>query len=615
MLNENKKIRLFGSVSILAFSSLLCAMSVVIGIFCKTYLNFGGGLFRITFENLPILLSGIFYGPIVGGLLGIATDLISYLLSPQTYPPNLIVTLGAMAVGAVSGLSARFLVKRSGYQKIIVSGILAHIVGSMIIKPIGLFQFYGIAVFLRIPIYVVIAAFEITVLCLLYKNKNFRKIAELSTRSKPCQTTMTYEEALSYIHSVSWKGSRPGLERITELCHRLGNPQNKLKFIHVAGTNGKGSTCAMLESILRASGYKTGLFTSPYVKCFNERMQIGGVNVSNERLAYVTSLVKPHADAMADSPTEFELITAIAFVLFSLEKCDIVVLEAGMGGRLDSTNVIEKSVLSVITGIALDHTEYLGATIEKIANEKAHIIKEGCPVVYGGLDSKTDGDAMRVIRSHAARCSAPLFCTDYDKLTVKEATLDGARLDYKDFQDIRISLLGLYQPQNCAKVLEAVCVLRSLGYEISKEAVKVGLLRTVWKARFERLMNDPPVFYDGSHNADGIEMAAKTLEHYFGDGKVNILTGVMADKNYSAMVSTLAPFAKTAFTVTPNNPRSLDAQNLKEIFESAGVEAKAYQSIPEAVKGAIEESKQDRVPLVCLGSLYMYAEITDAMGI
>ena len=342
---------------------------------------------------------------------------------------------------------------------------------------------------------------------------------------------MTYGEALTYIHSVCWKGSRPGLERITELCQRLGDPQKKLKCIHVTGTNGKGSTCSMLDSILRAAGYKTGLFTSPYVKLFNERMQVGGQNVSDERLAYVTSLVKPHADAMEDSPTEFELITAIAFVLFALEECEIVILEAGMGGRLDSTNVIDKSVLSVITGVALEHTEYLGDTIEKIAFEKANIIKKGCPILYGGLDTKNDGDAYRVIKSHADTMEAPLFLVDYDRLTVKESTLDGTILDYKAFKEIHLPLLGLYQPENCAKVLETVSALRSLGLAIDDTAVRNGLSAARWPARFEKLRKAPLVLYDGAHNPDGVKMASTTLAHYFGTQKINLLTGVMADKD------------------------------------------------------------------------------------
>ena len=425
---------------------------------------------------------------------------------------------------------------------------------------------------------------------------------------------MTYDEALAYIHSVCWKGSRPGLARITELCFRLGDPQKKLKFIHVTGTNGKGSTCSMLDSVLRAAGYKTGLFTSPYVKFFNERMQVGGHNVSDERLAYVTSLVKPHADAMADAPTEFELITAIAFVLFALEECDVVILEAGMGGRLDSTNVIEKSLLSVITGVALEHTEYLGDTLEKIAFEKANIAKAGCPVLYGGLDVSENGDAYRVIRAHTEALGCPLFTVDYDALNVKQATLDGTLLDYKEFKDIRLSLLGLYQPENCAKVLEAVTVLRSLGLVIDDAAIKNGLAAAVWHARFEKLMETPLVLYDGAHNPDGVKVASATLAHYFGTKKVNILTGVMADKDYPRMVSMLAPLASKVFAVTPDNPRALDAAALAAQFQRHGISATPFERLPDAVAAAIRESRESGTPLVCLGSLYMYAEVTDAMG-
>ena len=197
---------------------------------------------------------------------------------------------------------------------------------------------------------------------------------------------MTYQEALDYIHSVCWKGSRPGLERTIELTERLGRPQDTLKFIHVAGTNGKGSTSAMLASILQQAGYKVGLYTSPFILRFNERMRINGEDVPDEELAQITALVRPHADAMEDTPTEFELITAIALCYFARNHCDYVVFEVGMGGRLDSTNVIaaESVAASVITGIAMDHTAFLGDTPEKIAAEKAGIIKANVPVVYGG---------------------------------------------------------------------------------------------------------------------------------------------------------------------------------------------------------------------------------------
>lgn len=431
---------------------------------------------------------------------------------------------------------------------------------------------------------------------------------------------MTYGEALEYIHSVCWKGSRPGLERITELCARLGEPQKGLKFIHVTGTNGKGSTCAMTESILRAAGYKTGLFTSPYVKEFNERMAINGQNVSNERLAEVTEAVKVHADAMKDSPTEFELITAIAFVLFKLEKCDIVVLEAGMGGRLDSTNVINSSEVSVITGVALEHTEYLGDTLAKIAYEKAGIIKKGCPILFGGHTDTAciapingEKSVLQVISDRAVDCESELYTCDYTELNVKKATLDGALLDYKGYKDIELPLLGLYQPENCVKALEIVEILKNKGYDISEQAVRAGLKKVVWRARFEKLMEDPMVLYDGSHNPEGISEAVKSLKHYFGENKLNFLTGVMRDKDYSYMAGELAPLANEVFTVTPDNPRSLSAEELSRVYLGLGVRSKAFDTVNEGVEYAVNKSRADGKTLICLGSLYMYAEVSDAI--
>ena len=429
---------------------------------------------------------------------------------------------------------------------------------------------------------------------------------------------MTYEKALEYIHSVCWKGSRPGLERITELCHRLGDPQKGLRFVHVTGTNGKGSTCAMTDSILRCAGYKTGLFTSPYVKTFNERMQVGGANVSDQRLAEVTAMVKPHADAMQDSPTEFELITAIAFLLFKLEGCDVVVLEAGMGGRLDSTNVIDEALVSVITGVALEHTEYLGDTVPKIAFEKAGIIKKGCKVVYGGRDhgkltENGEASAYSVIKARAEEIGSPLLVCDYSLLNVKRADLTGALLDYKDMKDVTIPLLGLYQPENCVKALEVAYALREAGLNIPEAAIREGLNKVVWRARFEKLADEPFTLYDGSHNPEGIELALKTLRHYFGEEKVNLLTGVMKDKDYVYMASTLAPIANEVFCVTPDNPRSLPSEELKNVYSGLGVRSSAYSTVDEGVAKALEVTKKQGRTLVCLGSLYMYAEVSDSV--
>lgn len=426
---------------------------------------------------------------------------------------------------------------------------------------------------------------------------------------------MTYDEALAFIHSVSWKGSRPGLGRIRVLCDLLGNPQDKLRFVHVTGTNGKGSTCAMTESILRHAGYRTGLFTSPFIRYFNERMMINGLPVTNEALARVTEMIKPLAESMEDKPTEFELITAIAFQLFYEENCEIVVLEVGMGGRLDSTNIINESLVSVITGVSLDHTAYLGDTVAKIAAEKAGIIKTACPVLYCGDDipGKTpSGDAYNVISDKAEEMSVPLHTCDYGSLNIRSADLDGFVFDYKERKELYIPLLGMYQPSNAAKALEITDILISKGYTIPEEAVRSGLADVKWRARFEKLYTSPVVLYDGGHNPDGIEAAVRTIKAYFPDRLINILTGVMADKDYNTMAGMLSPYVDKVYTVTPDNPRSLPSTELAKVYSALGHSAKAYQDMYAAFSDAVCESRESGVPLICLGSLYMYAELMEA---
>ncbi|MBQ9098424.1 MAG: bifunctional folylpolyglutamate synthase/dihydrofolate synthase [Clostridia bacterium] len=420
---------------------------------------------------------------------------------------------------------------------------------------------------------------------------------------------MTYEEALAYIHSVVWKGSRPGLERITELLERLGNPQDQLKFIHVAGTNGKGSFCSMTDAVLRAAGYKTGLFVSPYIKEFNERICVSGAPISNDALARATAIVKPHADAMQDAPTEFELITAIGLVYFVEEHCDVVVLETGMGGRLDSTNVIKDPLLTVITGIALDHTAFLGDTVEKIAAEKAGILKKGAPVLWGGRDAA----ARAVIAARAAALGVPMVATADKSLTVKKMTLSGTVVDYDCWQDVQIPLLGTYQPYNLANVLAAIPLLRRAGLTIPDNAVRAGLAMARWPGRFEKLSAAPLILSDGAHNPEGIDAAVESIKTYFGKEKVLILTGVMADKDYHGMVQTLAPVTAEAFTLTPDNPRSLPAKDFANAFEAAGISATAYDTVPDAVAAAVVRAKETEVPLISLGSLYMYCEVTAAL--
>lgn len=419
---------------------------------------------------------------------------------------------------------------------------------------------------------------------------------------------MNCAEAIEYIHSINWCFCKPGLDRITKLCDMLGDPQKELKFIHVAGTNGKGSFCSMLDSVLRRAGYKTGMFTSPYIRYFNERICFDGKPISDEDLAEITSFVRPLADSMEEKPTEFELITAIGLEYFRRRKCDVVILETGMGGRLDSTNIIDAPLLSVITGISLDHTAYLGDTVEKIAYEKAGIIKKGSPVLFGG----NDGKAMEVIRDYAAEVGSQFYVTDRGKINNVRADLDGTVFDFEELRDIRLGLLGLYQPLNAANVKTAVDILnRTEVLNIPTEAVYAGFRDAVWYARFELLGKCPAVIYDGAHNPEGIAAAVKSIRAYFPDKKVYVLSGVMKDKDYNCIAADLSSVASRAFTVTPDNPRALDAKEYASVLSAHGIDALPFDDLENGLRAALEAAKRDDTPLICLGSLYMYSELME----
>ena len=421
---------------------------------------------------------------------------------------------------------------------------------------------------------------------------------------------MNYEQALEYIHGVNWTFCKPGLERIGHLCEALGHPERDMKFVHVAGTNGKGSFSSMLSQVLLAAGYRVGLYTSPYVIRFNERMKINGEDISDSELAEIVDKVKPVADAMTDKPTEFELITAIAFLYFKRHNADVVVLEAGMGGRLDSTNIIESAALSVITGIALDHTAFLGDTVEKIAVEKAGIIKHGCPVLFGGRDKS----ALRVIADRAEQMGSELVTVTHSEIAVKRADLDGSVIDYGGFCDVRLSLLGLYQPMNTASVIEAVGVLNRRGFSISEEQLRLGLSTARWPARFEILSREPLVIFDGAHNPEGISGAVASIKHYFPATRVYAVSGVLRDKDYRFIAGELASVCSRVYTITPDNSRALSNTEYAAVLSEYGVEAIPCTTIGEAVANAFNAASEDGVPVVCLGSLYTYADVTKELS-
>ena len=286
---------------------------------------------------------------------------------------------------------------------------------------------------------------------------------------------MTLDEVLAYIHKVDWRGSVPGLSRIDTLLGLLGHPERHVKYVHVTGTNGKGSTCAMLASVLRAAGYKTGLYTSPYIFRFNERMQINGAPIPDDTLCALVEELRPLADRMADPPTEFELVTAIGLTWFAREACDIVVCEVGMGGEFDATNVIPAPEAAVLTNIGLDHTKVLGNTVEAIAATKAGIIKPGChAVLYPCAPS-----VQEVVAVRCRAAGAPLTVADFDALSLVSDTLEGQIFNYGPYKGLRLPLLGGHQLRNAAVALTTIDVLRQRGWHIDESAVRQGLAGTV----------------------------------------------------------------------------------------------------------------------------------------
>lgn len=415
---------------------------------------------------------------------------------------------------------------------------------------------------------------------------------------------MNITEALTYIHSVCWKGSIPGLSRTQELLHRMGNPEKKLKFVHIAGTNGKGSTAAMTASILRKAGYCTGLYTSPFLFRFNERMNVNGADIADEELAEITEFVKPHAEAMADHPTEFELVTAIAMEYFSRHRCDIVVLEVGMGGELDSTNVIDSPEVAVICNLGLDHTEFLGNTLEEIARAKAGIIKPGCTaVLYRGSPS-----VEAVFEETCNARGVPLCKADFSALTSRSHSFAGQVFDFGSRKALEIPLLGAHQLRNAAVVLTAVDRLMQRGWKISEENIRDGLRDVVWPGRFELLRRNPDVIVDGGHNPQCLEALAQNVRDYLAGRDITALTGVMADKDYAHMYETMAPLVARFVTVTPDNPRAMPAEELKTILTPFGKPVTACASVSQGVEEALRQAGPQGLVLA-FGSLYMVGDV------
>jgi len=426
---------------------------------------------------------------------------------------------------------------------------------------------------------------------------------------------LTYPETIEYLYGIRLFGQKLGLETMQYLLRLMGDPQQSLRFIHIAGTNGKGSVAAMLSAVLSAAGYKTGLYTSPHLVSFCERFQVNGRPISESDVVRLVEEIKPVLETVGanpefHAPTFFETVTAIALRYFAEQNVDVVVWETGLGGRLDATNVIAPLV-SVITNIAFDHTQYLGETLAQIAGEKCGIIKGGVPVVTAAAAE----EALAVIRSSAAAQGSPLTVVGREigatRLSEDErcqrVELTGTRRDYGP---LTIPLLGAHQTINCAT---AVAALEASGLPVDAKQAREGLARTAWPGRFQIVHHDPTVVLDGAHNAAAAERLAATLREHAAGRRLTLILGVLRDKNYDQMCQILAPLAVRVLCVPVNSERTSEPDQLARWCQAANPAARI--TVERDLSAAYAQARVENAETIAIaGSLFLVGEALDRLG-
>ncbi|MCY8505707.1 bifunctional folylpolyglutamate synthase/dihydrofolate synthase [Bacillus atrophaeus] len=422
----------------------------------------------------------------------------------------------------------------------------------------------------------------------------------------------TYEEAISWIHGRLKFGVRPGIERMKRLMKGLEHPEKKIRALHVAGTNGKGSTVAFIRSFLQEAGYSVGTFTSPFIITFNERISVNGSPISDGEWTMLVNEIKPLVDELDQTelgpPTEFEIITACAFLYFAKHSSvDFVIFETGLGGRYDSTNIVEP-ILTAITSIGHDHMNILGNSIEEIAGEKAGIIKAGIPIIT----AVAQREALRVIQDEAAEKSAPFqslheTCTLFDEEALSSGERFSLKTGEKLYEEMQTSLIGTHQRQNASlAILAAEWLNRQKQAGISDAALRQGLKKAAWPGRFELVKENPPVYLDGAHNKEGIDKLIETVKQRFGDKKVNIVFSALKDKPYYEMIKAMEEIAHSIHFASFDFPR---ASLAKDLYDASDICNKTWDEDPDHVIKWIESKKDPNEIVVVTGSLYFISDI------
>lgn len=425
---------------------------------------------------------------------------------------------------------------------------------------------------------------------------------------------MNYQQAMEYISNLELnKGSVLGLEPIRNLLKRLGNPQDELSVIHIAGTNGKGSTQAFLLGVLKEAGYQVGSYISPTIFQYRERIQIGGTYISEEEISALFTRIVPIVEDMKangeGSPTAFEIETAISFLYFKEKKVDFVLLETGLGGREDATNVVLKPICSVITNVSMDHIGILGNTLEEIAREKAGIIKEGCPIILGINEERV----VKVVSQVAKEKQAPLYFVKKELLTLKQSGITKQTLSYKEYEEIDISLGGNYQIDNAATALEVLSYLKT-RYPITEPNIRAGMSKTKWQGRFEVIKERPLVIRDGAHNEAAARALEESIKEHFTNKKITYIMGMLRDKEFEKVIAITAPYASRIYTISTQGKRGLEAKVLAKEAKQYCENVIPLASPKKALEEAIHSCEPEEV-IIIFGSLSYIGNLEDRSGI
>jgi len=433
---------------------------------------------------------------------------------------------------------------------------------------------------------------------------------------------MTFTEAMEYIYSTQKYGSVLGLESMKHLLEELNNPEEELKFVHIGGTNGKGSTGAFIGTVLAVSGYRVGRYISPSVLGYEEKIQTLSYdgerlltsNIKEDQVLKAIKEIKSACDRMVEKghkhPTTFEIETAMSFLHFKDTKCDITVIEVGMGGRLDATNVIQNVLCSVITSISMDHMDYLGDTLEKIATEKAGIIKPFVPVV----SYEQQEEVKNVLKETCDSKNTSFVMADFSDVKIITEDLVGTTFHYQNYKELFIALLGENQVYNGVVALHAIDELIKKGYIISEKQIREGFRLTKWRGRFEVIKEHPTIIVDGAHNEDAARVLAHNIELYFKGKHLTFIMGVLKDKDYESILQHTASYANTIITITPNNNRGLPSSELAKVAREYCYHVIDGETISKALELTLEEVDKEAVVII-FGSLSFLGDIYKELAI